>query len=82
VNHIPILKNHDHQSEPIGFVVVELGRLIVHFPKPFKVTREALHAIFGNIGFKVLEHTTEGHILRAEICEWSLPPVAAAADVL
>jgi hypothetical protein len=79
---IPILKNHDHQAAPIGFVVAQHGRIIVQFPEPYKVTCEALHAIFGNIGFKVLEQTTEGHILRAEIVEWSLPPVAAAADVL
>ena len=71
----PILWDHDHQRPPMGFVTSVNGALRVQFGRDVRVNRAEFEAIFGNVGYLVLEVIDEPDgpfIATAEIKEWSM----------
>lgn len=73
---IPILVDHDHAKPPIGIIEWKDNALVVTMKEP--TARVTLEAVFGQMGFRVLEY--EGTdpefmiIKKFEILEFSLCP--------
>lgn len=85
---IPILRNHDHASPPIGMLIVSGRRLVGELQTG--VTREDLFRTFGGAGIRVLEQEIrtdentgrmETLIRKFEVMEFSLCPVPSQCGV-
>jgi hypothetical protein len=74
----PILNNHIHTIEPIGFVELIDGTLHFRFRDDVSITLDMVYQIFGNVGIKVLDTTDDKdglYVIRSgQILEWSIGP--------